>query len=169
MRNEERWVLSGNRFEDREAAPLTLYFYLLDLGKIYIRTDRTDEAERCLEEFTTRLKEDQRARTLFAKSFAGTELDKYLLELWSAEKRFSEADRLMEKMLSYALRERGPVHSYTMGIRYRQAGLMAKEGRIEEAAGEYRELLCLLEAEHPYWEEQIRRVREKLIQTDSSR
>ena len=143
-------------------AGLGLAFCLLDGGKICLRTGRLEEAEAYGKQAEAVLARDERAPWLLTESFAVTERDKYTLELLTRSGRTREALALAERMLAYAARTRGPYHSYTLGIRYRQAGLLAAADRPEEAGREYLRLLHDLEYAHPDWTGQIRRVKERL-------
>ncbi|MBR0399110.1 MAG: ATP-binding protein [Eubacterium sp.] len=143
-------------------AYLTYYFWLLDLGKIHMRTGEPASAEKCLETVLEYLKKDKRAARYFTETFTRTELDKYRLELLVKEKRFPEAEMLVQNMIDYAVAQRGETHSYTMGILLRRADLRAAEGEKQKAASEYRTLLRMLHTAHPYWTEQVRRVERRI-------
>ncbi|MBQ9061833.1 MAG: ATP-binding protein [Eubacterium sp.] len=173
LKYEEQAVLAAEKKRCRRTAEkiadlpemeayLTYYFWLLDLGKIYIRTGEVDAAEKCLETVVEYLKKDKRAERYFTETFTRTELDKYRLELLVKEQRFPEAEILVQEMLDYAIAQRGETHSYTLGILLRRADLRTAEGERQKADSEYRMLLRMLHTEHPYWTEQIRRVERRI-------
>lgn len=148
-------------------AGLGFYFCLMDIGKIHMRAGRMEEAASWRERLWTYLEKDTAARTLLTESFARTEIDKFNLEFLTRSGDISGALKLADQMLAYALENRGEYHSYTMGIRYRRANLLAMSREMKAAQEAYEALLRDLRRYHPEWSEQIGRVEKALRNTVS--
>lgn len=159
------------KLEDVTALPfhtyLTLSYYLLDKGKIFLRTGRIEDAEKmyCLAEDA--LKGDDEAMHLARNTFGSTEYEKFRLGLYEARGQWICAAGQARRMLDYALSMRSPEHSYVLDVREWLADALAKCEMLEESTREYIQVLTLLKKYHPLMKKRIRKIEQKLQNSGS--
>ena len=112
---------------------LTVSYYYLDKGKIYLRTGRIEEAKEMYSMSRAALTKDPVALDLADNSFGSTEYTKFQLSLLTAENKWEESEKLARSMLDYTLRWRPPGHSYTLVVRKWLADILTLSRKQEES------------------------------------
>ena len=141
---------------------LTVSYYYLDRGKIFLRTSRIPEAEDMYRMAREALKKDPAALNLADHSFGSTEYQKYRLNLLIAKGDQENAEAQARAMLDYALTWRTETHSYTLDVREWLGDVLSASGKKEEGRKEYALVLAGLITHHPMMKNRIGRIRDKL-------
>ena len=144
---------------------LTVSYYYLDKGKIYLRTGRTEEAGKMYSMAVQVLEKDDVAGDLAKNSFGASEYEKFRFGLLFAEKKWDEAIEQAHNMLSHALRFRTEEHPYVLEIREGLADALEASGRGEDAVCEYADVLAIYRSHHPYRKIDIQRINGKRFKT----
>ena len=138
-------------------------YFLLDKGKIFLRTGRIPEAEAAFDTARKFLPPGSESYRLATETFARTEFDRYELELLTVRGDLKKAEQKAREMLSYALQSRKEDHVYVLETREKLADTLLKSHKTAEAQKEYKSLLIFLKTERPFWKTEIEKVENKLM------